>query len=157
MNDVNTKLQALRQQSKFYHMVLYITKTRHAMYRKFFVFKNEKNHWTNFDIFLIFAQNIDCGYTLEPPRRIPLHTPVLLYKSGVSGGFHCTDMFSCVMVDQPYLIMAYDLDMNNSHVYAQFSLTHGYFVFCRTLRMYNNVGILFVYFVLHDQLMSCKI
>ena len=23
----------------------------------------------NFDIFLIFAQNIDCGYTLEPPRR----------------------------------------------------------------------------------------
>ena len=24
---------------------------------------------TNFDIFLIFAQNIDCGYTLEPPCR----------------------------------------------------------------------------------------
>ena len=23
----------------------------------------------NFDIFLIFAQNIDCGYTLEPLRR----------------------------------------------------------------------------------------
>ena len=22
-----------------------------------------------FDIFLIFAQNIDCGYTLEPPHR----------------------------------------------------------------------------------------
>ena len=22
-----------------------------------------------FDIFLIFAENIDCGYTLEPPRR----------------------------------------------------------------------------------------
>ena len=21
------------------------------------------------DIFLIFAQNIDCGYTLEPPQR----------------------------------------------------------------------------------------
>ena len=62
---------------------------------------------------LIFAQNIDCGYTFEPPRRggfneypqtaeavltrthnlcfrakiikigIPLHTPVLLYLSGV--------------------------------------------------------------------------
>ena len=25
--------------------------------------------WKIFDIFLIFAQNIDCGYTLEPPRR----------------------------------------------------------------------------------------
>ena len=55
-----------------------------------------------FYIFLIFAQNIDCGYTLEPPRRggsnenppstfwskkrkisIPMHTPVLLDKSGV--------------------------------------------------------------------------
>ena len=57
---------------------------------------------TLFDIFLIFAQNIDCGYTLEPPcrggsneypqsmfwskiRKIgkPLHTPVFLYKGGV--------------------------------------------------------------------------
>ena len=56
-------------------------------------------------IFLIFGQNIDCGYTLEPTHQgssnevtsshniyigakvrkigIPLHNPVLLYKSGV--------------------------------------------------------------------------
>ena len=61
-----------------------------------------------FDIFLIFAQNIDCGYTLEPPRLghnlcfgakirkigIPVHTPVLLYKSGVQGRIHYMDMFS---------------------------------------------------------------
>ena len=33
-------------------------------YRDFLSFKNEI-----FDIFLIFAQNIYCGYTLEPPRR----------------------------------------------------------------------------------------
>ena len=65
------------------------------------------------DIFLIFAQTIDCGYTLEPPRRggsteypqsmfwsknkkigIPLHTLDLLYKSGVQGGIHYTDMFA---------------------------------------------------------------
>ena len=65
--------------------------------------KNENFHWKKkCDIFLIFAQNIDCGYMLEPPQRggcneypqcmfwakirkigIPLHTPVLLYKSGV--------------------------------------------------------------------------
>ena len=31
--------------------------------------KNENFQQKNFDIFLIFAQNIDCGYTLEPPRR----------------------------------------------------------------------------------------
>ena len=35
----------------------------------FKVVKNENFQWKNFDIFLIFAQNIDCGYTLEPPRR----------------------------------------------------------------------------------------
>ena len=34
----------------------------------FKVVKNENFQWKNFDIFLIFAQNIDCGYTLEPPR-----------------------------------------------------------------------------------------
>ena len=35
---------------------------------KIFGRKNENFQCTNFDIFLIFAQNIDCGYTLEPPR-----------------------------------------------------------------------------------------
>ena len=61
-------------------------------------------------IFLIFAQNIDCGYTIGEAvltsthnlcfgvkiRKIgiPLHTPVLLYKSGVQGGIHFTGMFS---------------------------------------------------------------
>ena len=87
-------------------------------YKEIFkVVKNEKFPPKNFDIFLIFAQNIDCGYTIEPPRHrlavavltsthnlcfgakirkigIPLHTPVLLNKSGVQGGVHYTDMFS---------------------------------------------------------------
>ena len=35
----------------------------------FLALKPEKIQLKNFDIFLIFAQNIDCGYTLEPPRR----------------------------------------------------------------------------------------
>ena len=33
------------------------------------VVKIEKFQHKILDIFLIFAQNIDCGYTLEPPRR----------------------------------------------------------------------------------------
>ena len=68
----------------------------------FLALKSENFQLKIFDIFLIFAQNIDCGYTLEPPREavltsthnlcfgakirklgIPLHTTVLLYKSGV--------------------------------------------------------------------------
>ena len=80
----------------------------------FKVVKNENSQQKFFDIFLILAQNIDCGYTLEPPRRggsneypqsicfgakirkigLPLQTPVLLYKSGVQGGKHYTDTFS---------------------------------------------------------------
>ena len=35
----------------------------------FKVVKNENFQQSNFDILLIFAQNLDCGYTLEPPRR----------------------------------------------------------------------------------------
>ena len=34
------------------------------------IFKVVKNE--NFDIFLIFAQNIDCGYLLEPPAKVVL-------------------------------------------------------------------------------------
>ena len=63
-------------------------------------------------IFNIFAQNLHCRYTLEPPEAvltsthnvcfeskirklgIPLQTSVFLYKSGVYGGVHFTDMFS---------------------------------------------------------------
>ena len=30
--------------------------------------KNENFQWKKFDNFLIFAQNIDCEYMLEPPR-----------------------------------------------------------------------------------------
>ena len=61
----------------------------------------------------IFAQNIDCGYALEPPQRgrstiyvlvwlwfnnkkkcIPLYTPVLLHKSGVYGGIYFMDILT---------------------------------------------------------------
>ena len=31
--------------------------------------KNEKNQRKNSDIFHVSGQNIDCGYSLEPPRR----------------------------------------------------------------------------------------
>ena len=64
--------------------------------------KNVNFQMKFFNNFLIFAQNIDCGYTLEPPniggsneypqsmfysknkkKCIPLYTPVSLYKNGV--------------------------------------------------------------------------
>ena len=82
---------------------IHITKTCPCNIQRFFRVKIMQNfQWKNFDIFLIFAQNIDHGYTLEPPGQgssnaypqfmfwttirkigIPLHTRVLLYKTGV--------------------------------------------------------------------------
>ena len=47
-----------------------ITKTRLFKYIENFTTKNrKKNQIKNYDIFHISAQNIDCGYSLEPPRR----------------------------------------------------------------------------------------
>ena len=83
-------------------------------YKEIFkVVKNENFPLKNVDIFLIFAQNIDCGYTLEAPRRggsneypqsmfwgknkknryTPANTS-FTFKVGFKGGIHCTDMFS---------------------------------------------------------------
>ena len=45
-----------------------LRKLAHAIYRIFKVVKNGNFQWKILDIFLSFAQNIDCGYTLEPPR-----------------------------------------------------------------------------------------
>ena len=39
------------------------------MYWKFYRQKNENFQIKNPDIFYTSAQNIDCGYSLEPPRR----------------------------------------------------------------------------------------
>ena len=82
-----------------------LRKHAHMIYSNFFRSKIDNFQRKIFDIFLIFAQNIDCGYTLTSTHNlcfgakirkigIPLRTPVLLYKSGVQGGIHCTDMFS---------------------------------------------------------------
>ena len=75
----------------------------------FFRSKIDNFQRKSFAIFLIFAQNIDCGYLAEAVLTssqnlcfgskirkigIPLQTPVFLYKSGVQGGIHFTDMFS---------------------------------------------------------------
>ena len=88
-----------------------ITKTCLFKYTETFTKKkNENFQIKNSNIFHISAQNIDCGYPLEPPRRggsneYPqsllfskirkiMYTLVLPYKSGVSGGQNYIGMFS---------------------------------------------------------------
>ena len=46
-----------------------ITKTSLFKYTEKFTTKKWKFSDKSFDIFHISAQNIDCGYSLEPPRR----------------------------------------------------------------------------------------
>ena len=49
----------------------FITKTCPCDIQKIFsAVKIENFNGKNFDIFIMFAQNIDCGYTLEPPRWV---------------------------------------------------------------------------------------
>ena len=57
--------------SAYIHTVLQsITKTRLFKYiENFTPQKTENIQIKNSDIFFISAQNIDCGYSLEPPRR----------------------------------------------------------------------------------------
>ena len=50
-------------------IVVYITKTRLFKYIQNFTIKNRKFSNKYCDIFCISAQNIDCGYSLEPPQR----------------------------------------------------------------------------------------
>ena len=47
----------------------YITKTRLFKYMKKTLPKTENFQIKNCNIFHISTQNIDCGYSLEPPRR----------------------------------------------------------------------------------------
>ena len=46
-----------------------ITKTRLFKYIEHFITKSWKFSYKNSNIFHIAAPNIDCGYSLEPPRR----------------------------------------------------------------------------------------
>ena len=48
---------------------IHLQKLAHAIFKEFLSLKIENFQLKIFDVFLIFAQNIDCGYTLEPPRR----------------------------------------------------------------------------------------
>ena len=47
-----------------------------------------------FEEVLTSTHNLCFGAKIRKKIGIPLHTPVLLYKSGVQGGTHVTDMFS---------------------------------------------------------------
>ena len=65
-----SNLTAVRQVFVMIFFVLYHYENLPMQYTEIFIgVKNKNFQQKSFDIFLIFVQNIDCGYTLEPPRR----------------------------------------------------------------------------------------
>ena len=67
LSDRHTYLGRLKRKRASEHA---ITKTRLFKYTENFATKKKKNfQLKKSDIFHISAQNIDCGYSLEPPRR----------------------------------------------------------------------------------------
>ena len=68
-----------------------------------------ENHWGKMIFFKYLCSNIDCGYTLEPPRRVPI-TYVLKQKIGKKV-YLCIPQFCYIKVG----IRAYTL---HGHVYV---------------------------------------
>ena len=55
--------------------------------------KNDNFQMKNCDIFLVFAQNNDCGYTLEPPR-----TNNLCFRAKKKNVYPCKPQFYYIKV-----------------------------------------------------------
>ena len=56
--------------------------------------KNDNFQLKNINIFLTFAQNIDCGYTLEPPHGAVLtSTHDLCFRAKIKNEYPCKPQF----------------------------------------------------------------
>ena len=73
--ETKSQLSLIRYMTRYIHLLITyiavsaITKICLFKYIENFTTKNRKFSDKNSDIFHISAQNIDCGYSLEPPRR----------------------------------------------------------------------------------------
>ena len=83
--------------------------------------KQKKFHWKNFDIFLIFVQNIDCGYTLEPPRRAVLtSTRNLCFGSKINRYTPANPQFVYIKVGFKGVYISRTCFPNNRFLYSSF-------------------------------------
>ena len=87
---------------KYCSELVFITKTRLFKYIENFTTKKKENFQIkNSDIFHISAQNIDCGYSLEPPRRGGSNEyPQSMFSSRnkKNNVYPCKPQFSCIKV-----------------------------------------------------------
>ena len=78
-----------------------ITKTRLFKYIENFTPKNSKFSDKNSNVFQISAQNIDCGYSLEPPRRGGSNEypqSMFLNSNKKNNVYPCKPQFYCIKV-----------------------------------------------------------
>ena len=59
--------------------------------------KNENFQIKNSDIFHVSAQNIDCGYSLEPPR-LEYPQPMFLSRNKKNNAYPCKPQFYYIKV-----------------------------------------------------------
>ena len=86
---------------KVHQFPLIITKTRLFNYIENFTTKNWKFSDKNSDIFHTSAQNTDCGYSLEPPRRGGSNEypqSVFLSRNKKNNVYPCTPQFYYIKV-----------------------------------------------------------
>ena len=72
----------------------YYGNTHIQIYRKFHLQKLKNFQIKNSDIFHISAQNIDCGYSLEPPQR----QSMFLSRNKKNNVYPCIPQFYCIKV-----------------------------------------------------------
>ena len=83
------------------NILSYVTKTRLFKYTENFTTKKWKNWDKNSDIFQISAQNIDCEYSLEPPRRGGSNEypqSMFLSRNRKNNVYPCKPQFYCIKV-----------------------------------------------------------
>ena len=81
----------------FFLIHIIITKTR--LYK--YIEKTENFQMKNSDIFPISAQNINCGYSLEPPRRGGSNEypqSMFLSRNKKNNIYPCKPQFYCIKV-----------------------------------------------------------
>ena len=90
-----------QNQSGLFYGINFITKARLFKYIDNFTTKNWKFSDKTFDIFHISAENINCGYSLEPPRRgvsNEYRQSMFLSRNKKNKVYHCKPQFYCIKV-----------------------------------------------------------
>ena len=90
-----------QQDARVSHKEQIITKTRLYKYIENFTTKKRKFSDTNRDIFYISAENIGCGYSLEPPRwggSNEYPQSMFLNRNKKINVYPCKPQFYCIKV-----------------------------------------------------------